>query len=295
MAQPNRQELRLTHDQAGHIYDRIINDISSFESDIESDLPIEQSMQMPKLLDKTAANLASGRRTARSVPAVNLYSNLAAEEISTMLIEALVGLDVVVNAADDIIDIEQLDRNQSAIVAANALFGHTFLLDNPALTHAVGATLREYYTALAQIPRVERELQKSLRQADSREERISITYDVYEYDAIDIDVFATIPGKELDISDETAELARDGLRCFRARHLLLEDLRHIERTLRQGDTNPVLYLVQNSEPADAAAEITAALERFEYPDGTPEVELLRTLERRPVDIEAAIKRKADHV
>lgn len=286
-----RSAKELTTKEVGAIYERFASDVAETETEIE--VPIGEPAGMGETLREPATELASEHRSVRTVPAINVYQQVTDRSIPESVVAALTGLDTVVNAADDLIDIESLSDGQRLKVCSTILFGHALLVDELGSSSAASGILRDYYTALAQIPAVERRLQHQLSQATDRDEKLTIARRVYKYDSVDIEAFARLPGIELDLDPtHIASIVAD-LRTFRARYLLFEDLRHVDRALEQGDTDPVLYFLQTCESAaDATQCIAEIASTFTYPDTeTGYQDLLRSLERYPESLESMVEEK----
>lgn len=280
----------VTAEHVGDIYRSFADEVEAVEAEIES--PIDELSAVGDALRKSAENIAAEHRTARTTAAINAYHRIVDRPIPEPIISSLTGLDVVINAADDVIDVRPLTDDRRFECCSNLLFGHVLLIDELGFSDELAGVLVEYYTALAQVPIVERRLQQRLERATERTTELALARRVYEYDSVDIEAFAKIPGIELELDPEHVADVVDDLRTFRARHLLFEDIRHVERTANHGDTNPAMYFLRTRSPDASAQCLRAVASSFTYADDAAEyVDRLRILERRPESLEDVIDRK----
>jgi hypothetical protein len=283
---------QLTNEEVAGSYRQFANRIADIEDGLVTDVPTETTADIPAALEKPAQAIETQRRTARTVPVLNVYRRVTGEPIPDRLVSALTALDVIINATDDIVDTQPLSDRDCVTFSSNILFGHLYLFSALDSAETSVQTLAEYYTAVAQIPQVERRLQRRLADAGSRQEAVATAGAVYEYDSVDIEGFVLLSATEFDHDPETTATLLEEFRTFRARHLLYEDIRHVERTISQGDTNPVMYFIDKYDSVSAIADaVRDVLSRFEY-SGTGEyVSVLQSFERAPDDLEALIRRQ----
>lgn len=283
---------RLTNEEVADSYRQFAKRIADVEDGLVADVPIETTADISAALEKPVEAIERGKRTARTVPVLNVYHRLTGESIPDTLVSALTALDVIINATDDIVDTQHLGDRDRVTFSSNVLFGHLYLfsaLDSP---DTAVPTLAEYYTAVAQIPQVERRLQRRLVDASDREEAIATAGAMYEYDSVDIEGFVLLSATELDRDPETTATLLEDFRTFRARHLLYEDVRHVERTVSQGDTNPVMYFIDEYDSPEAIADaLRDVLSQFEYLSSGEYISLLKSFERVPEDLEELIQRQ----
>ena len=90
-------------------------------------------------------------------------------------------------------------------------------------------------------------------------------------------------------ADVVARLRRD-LHAFRARYLLFEDLRHVDRDRVEGHENPAVALAGQVDDGVAVGLFETVYGAFVYSDaGVREYgDLLDRLERRPDDLASAV-------
>jgi hypothetical protein len=270
-------------------YRQFSEKVADIEQRIIDDVPLTGGADISDALKRSASAIETETRTARTVPVLNVYRYLTGSPVPQSLVSALTALDVIINAADDVIDTEPIENRDRVTYTSNILFGHLQLFANLDAPDAAISTLTEYYTAVAQIPRVEHRLQRQLIEASERGAMISTAREVYEYDSVDIEGFALLPATEYDIDAETAATLLDDFRTFRARHLLFEDVRHVERTAAQNDTNPVMYFAEKYDSAAMIAEtLREVLSPLTYRGEGEYIAILEAAEREPDDLEAMV-------
>ncbi|MDS0261480.1 hypothetical protein NDI56_18925, partial [Haloarcula sp. S1CR25-12] len=123
-----------------------------------------------------------------------------------------------------------------------------------------------------------------------RADQITVATEIYQYRALDIDVFVELAlliyadSAQSDLSQSVREALHDDLITHRARCLLFKDIHDIQRDYRDNDVTPVLAHLEETEDAAAVATfIDDIANRFSYSAdsrGSYRNALL-SLERRP--------------
>lgn len=234
-----------------------------------------------------------GWKKSRVVPALLAYdSDLDRAELETVL-RILTGLDVLIMVSDELIDTSGDDWNRRTTLVINAavssLLAFGSIPDDAAAE--LGDVITRYMSEASYIPLVEREVQRELAGVDDVEEAMELIRFSYSFRARDISAFATVPGVVSDADRETMDTASRSLHTYRVHHLLFDDVRDVERDLRDGIETPVMWLLETLDDPDAVADRIDDLYRaFDYPADTECRHQLRSLEDRPDDLRRELAR-----
>lgn len=287
-------------DEIGQLYSDLAEDVSTRERQLREELPIESTAEIHAHLRGVVEDWKNGRKSVRTVPVCEVYRLEIGEPLEESLIQLLTGLDASINVLDDIIDTQELTPQVRIGLTVNAAFSVVLLVENtpPRARDEVGNQLREYFTALFQIPLVEQRLFALMEDAETEDQRQQAAEQIYAYRSRDIDAFADIAAVVSDLDTETKPRVRHDLRTYRARRLLFKDIRDVERDLRDDDMTPVIQLLRHHETTD---EIVAAVmdlyRRFSYSEvGNKRYgDRLDELEGEPDDLESVLREAEEHV
>jgi hypothetical protein len=216
------------------------------------------------------------------------------------VVELLTGLDATVNTLDDAIDTKELSVETRISLTVNAAFSAVLMIENcPRGSRTeIRDVLTEYFTALFQIPLVERQLFQSMQDATTKRERQTAAQHIYAYCARDIDAFARLSAVVHEISSETEQQILQDLRTYRARRLLFKDIRDVERDLVDEDMTPIIQFIRHH---DSVAPVEEAIEKlygsFSYTDSGEAYygDVLRELEDAPDNLRLTLAENQDLV
>lgn len=288
-----------TKDSIHHVYAALANDIQTREQELRDDLPVETTANIHAHLRGVVADWDANRKSLRTVPVCHAYARQLDTPLEDSIKRLLTGLDASVNALDDIIDTKDLAMRDRIALTVNVAFSSVLIAENcPTDTReAIRDLLREYFTALFQIPLVEQDLFTTMKDATTAEQRQRAAEQIYAYRARDIDAFAGIPAITANLDAETErQLLRD-LRTYRARRLLFKDIYDVERDIADDDVTPVIHLLRQYESiGDVADAVEGLYLRFSYSEGG-DVQyggILRELERPPDDLRSLLQNAAQY-
>lgn len=271
------------------------DDVRAVEDELADEIPGGPPQGIHRSLERVGHELASGARTMRTHPAINAVARVTDEPVRAGLLRAMMALDAKVNAVDDVIDTRTLDREERTHLMTVIGFSDLSMLEELPPEHVaeVARILRRYSVELAQIPVVEHRLRARLRTATTRQDRLEGATAIYGYRARDMKAFAEIPAVVAGVSPRVVDRLVADLCAFRARFLLFEDFRHVERDLAADHESPIMVLAgAGATPADLESVVRALLSEFAYTswaDGRYRA-VLEALERRPDDVAAVVDR-----
>ncbi|QSG07130.1 hypothetical protein [Halapricum desulfuricans] len=276
------------------LYRDLINDISIREENLRDALPVEATAELPAHLRSTETDWESGRKSLRTVPAVNAYTCELEQTVEDAVLRMLTGLDANVNVLDDVIDSQTLTAETRIRLTVNAAFSSVLITENlpTGRQDEAGDLLRDYFTALFQIPLVEQRLFNEMEDAENDSARVTAGVQIYSYRSRDIDAFARLPALVAEVTPATKRRLVQDLRTYRARRLLFKDIHDVPRDMSDNDMTPVIHLLQHhqsvDETVDAVERIYAA---FEYStQGTQQYSsLLKELEGVPPNLRALLQ------
>ncbi|MFB6127892.1 MAG: hypothetical protein ABEJ79_11445 [Halolamina sp.] len=292
--------LPVSRHEVRRVYADLADDVSAREQALADVLPVDAAAGLSDSLWEVVDNWESGRKSLRTVPACNVYACHSEQPLGDGLIRTLTGLDATINLYDDIIDTRELSTRSKVALTVNAALAGVLTTDGcpPAAKPAVTEALFDYFTTVFQIPPVERELLGEMATVDSQRERRAAAERFYAYRSRDIDALARIPAAVLDVDDGAAQRLLEDLRTYRCRRLLFKDIRDVERHLADGDTTPVLHLLQT---ADQTSDVVEAIEdlyaRFTYSTSGQVVygDVLMQLESPPEDLGNTVRQARESV
>jgi hypothetical protein len=153
-------ELPVEAEEVHAIYLELADEVLAHEESLKEDLPIDATAGVATYLGEVVDSWDDARKSLRTVPAANVYAREMGEPVGSSVLRVLVGLDAEVNVLDDVIDTTDLSTQRRVALTANAAFSSLSIAEHapPAHRQAITATLREYFTALFQIPLVEARL-----------------------------------------------------------------------------------------------------------------------------------------
>lgn len=287
-------------DEIGQLYADLAEDVLTREQGLREDLPIESTAEVHTHLRELVKDWKSGRKSVRTLPVCEVYTRELGKPLEESLKELLTGLDASINVLDDIIDTQELTPEARIGLTVNAAFSAVLLAENcpSGVRDKVGNQLRDYFTALFQIPLVEQRLFASMENVETEDQRRQAAEQTYAYRSRDIDAFADIAAVVTDLDSETKPRVRHDLRTYRARRLLFKDIHDVERDLRDDDMTPVIQLLRHHETTD---EIIAAVmdlyRRFSYSKAGNERygNRLNELEGKPDDLDSLLSDAEDRV
>ncbi|MFC4359143.1 hypothetical protein ACFO0N_14445 [Halobium salinum] len=282
------------------IHDALADEVSARERRLGEDLPLDATAGLGDLLHDVVDNWESGRKSLRTVPVCNVFARELDRPVSEETKRLATGLDAIINVYDDIIDTRELTTEAKIAYTVNAAFSGVAMVEScpPGAREAVNEVLLDYFTAVFQIPLVERTLFERMEAMTSRHLQLNAAATLYRYRARDIDAFAELPAAVMDVDADVADRLRADLRAYRARRLLFKDIGDVERDLDDGDTTPVVYFLQTCETTEAVVDAVEELyARFTYSDvGRDRYgDVLTELEDAPADLDALIRETRDAV
>lgn len=290
----NVTDLPVAPREIRRIYARLVEDIAAREQGLRGDLPVEAVAEIHTDLQEVVDNWEHRRKSLRTVPACNVYTRECKQSVGTPIRRTLTSLDAIVNVLDDIIDTRELSEELRIGLTVNAAFSAVLMAEScpDSLRAEAGDLLREYFTALFQVPLVERELFETMTEATNPQKRRDIAERIYAYRARDVDAFARLPSVVLGVSQETEQRLLSDLRAYRARRLLFKDISDVERDLSDGDITPLIHLLRTHE---TTANVVDAIEdlrsRFDYSDAGRRRygDVLDELEAPPPDLASVLR------
>lgn len=249
------------------IYTEMADKVFADEESLRDSLPIDTTVGVSTHLTELVDRWNDGRKSLRTTPTVNIYTSELDNRLDPSVLRVLVAIDAQVNVLDDIIDIKDLPTEDRVALTANAAFASTLIADAAPSAHrdAITTVLREYFTALFQIPLVEARLFEKMRDATTITARREAAQEIYAYRARDIDAFAKIPALTADLDEQTKQQLFSDLRVYRARRLLFKDIHDVSRDLTDDDMTPVIALLTTYDSTETVTtEIEQIYEQFEY-------------------------------
>lgn len=292
--------LPVSQQEVRRIYSDLADEVSRREDRLGEELPVDTTADIPSKLRDAVTNWQTGRKSLRTVPACNAFARQCTEPVPEAIKELLTGLDAIINVLDDIIDTRNLSTQAKVALTLNAAFSSVLMVENcPAEARVdINDILLDYFTAVFQIPLVERELFDDIRNASSPRLQQNAAESFYAYRSRDIDAFARIPATMMDVDPAAQERILEDLRTYRGRRLLFKDITDVERDIADGDTTPVIYFLQTYDRTEDVVEAIEDLHaRFTYSDrgwrnyGT----ILEDLEDPPEDLHSVIRRTQDAI
>lgn len=294
-----RERLPVEPEVIQAIYLEIANEISANEESLRDSLPIDATAGISTYLSEVVNRWNDGRKSLRTTPAANVYDRELHAPLDPSIIRVLVGVDAEVNVLDDIIDTKDLPTERRVALTANAAFASLLIADSapPAHREAITTALREYFTALFQIPLVEARLLETMRDAATRTARLEASREIYAYRARDIDAFARIPALVAGLDEQIEQRLLSDLRVYRAHRLLFKDIHDVSRDLADADMTPVVALLTtHSSIEPIMSEVEQIYDHFEYSTTgkTRYGDVLDELEDPPDDL-AALLQEQQHL
>ena len=277
------------------IYMDLADDVANRERRLGEELPVGRTFDIPARLLDAVDNWETGRKSLRTVPACNVYARHCDDVVPQPVIRTMTGLDAVINMLDDIIDTKGLTTETKVALTLNVAFSTVLMVEGcpPAAKQEVNDNLLEYFTAVFQIPLVERKLFTRMKGATTKEDRLAAAESFYAYRARDIDAFARIPAAVMDVDDEERSQLLSDLRTYRARRLMFKDIHDVERDIADGDTNPLIHLLRTADGTqDVVSDIEDLYARFTYSDAGQRIygDILQELEDPPANLHSVIRR-----
>lgn len=275
------------------VVDDLASAIAAQESRLEGALPVGSAYGITACLERVIDEWESGYRGMRSYPVVNTYGQAFGRRVPERLLPVLVALDLKVVTFDDLIDTQALTQDEK--ICSSAVVAFSTLLEWQPLpsehVEEIADVLRDYWVVLSQIPLVEGRTMDTIRRAATADEMLAASQSVYAYRARDIDAFVRIPAKIDGLGEPRTAAYLSDLRAFRARYLLFEDFRHIQRDLQEGHANPAIVLMNViDDPTDVVEVIESMYGQFEYRSERADYyPLLSSMERRPDDPERLVR------
>lgn len=287
-------ELSVGDDEIYRIYRDLIEDISIREEKHRDEIPIEGTAELPTHLDDIVNDWETGRKSLRTVPVANVYAEEFERSLEESVLRTLTGLDATVNVLDDIIDSQSPTPESRVRLTVNAAFSSVLVAENLPTENRDQANdlLRQYFTALFQIPLVERRLFDEMKAVASDPEREAAAVKSYSYRARDIDIFARLPAISSGVEPDIEQRLVQDLRTYRARRLLFKDIYDVPRDLSDGDITPIIHVLRNGRSVDETVEtIERIYAEFEYTNkGIQQYgSILKHLEGIPSDINTLLQ------
>lgn len=282
------------------IYADIAEDVSVREERLREELPIETTAGIHTHLSSVVDDWETGRKSLRTVPVCTVCASELGRPPGNQLKTLLTGLDASVNVLDDIIDTRELPPRVRIGLTVKAAFSTVLIAEHcpPGTRDEIGDRLRDYFTALFQIPLVERRLFASMTAADDQQRRQQAAKRIYGYRSRDIDAFVHLATEVSGLNAEDEQRLLRDLRAYRARRLLFKDIRDIERDLRDDDPTPVSFLLQHHDSIEAVLDgVQDLYARSPYSaDGDQRYgDALRELEDAPDDLHSVLREAKEHV
>lgn len=249
------------------IYENLVGDVSHWEEALRDALPVDTTAELPSHLHSIVDDWKTGRKSLRTVAAINAYAREIGDSPEGSIVRTLTGLDATFNVLDDVIDTQNLTTETRIRLTVNAAFSSVLIAENlpPEARGEIGSLMREYFTALFQIPLVESRLFDEMKTAESDSNRVAAAVKVYSYRARDIDAFAQIPAFVGGLQSETRRRSLQDLRTYRARRLLFKDIHDVPRDLADDDMTPIVHLLRSPQGVDEIADIVERIYvKFQY-------------------------------
>jgi len=250
----------------------IQEDISEREEMLDENLDID-TFGLNKLLDDIAGQWRKGEKSIRAHPVSNVLSTDT--KVNNSLQTSLVGLDALINCLDDIIDTENLTDEEKITYTANVAFSIPQIMKGSNEVDESYQIFSNYWTDIFQIPVVEERLNKKIENSKSKQKAIEAALKSYEYRARDIDIFTRI-GYQLTEPDLPKDQLIDDLRTYRARELLVKDIKDIERDKKDNDPTPIIKILDNENYRNSLIE--EIYEKMSYESEQEYQEILEYME-----------------
>lgn len=286
--------LPVSRREVRRIYADLAEDVSVRERRLGEDLPVDTTADIPARLRETIDKWKRGQKSLRTVPVCNVYARHCDGTVADSMKRTLTGLDATINMLDDIIDTQGLTKRSKVALTLNVAFSSVLMVEGcpPDARAEINDVLLEYFTAVFQIPLVERELLERMTRASSPGERLDAATSFYAYRSRDIDAFARLPATTRDMDPAVEERLLEDLRSYRGRRLIFKDIRDVERDLADGDTTPVIYFLRTCDGTEEIVDVIRDLHsRFTYSGAGRRSygDVLEELEDAPDDLHAAIR------
>ncbi len=290
------EELPVEPEEIHAIYLVIADEIFVHEESLRDSLPIDTTAGISTHLTELVDCWNDARKSIRTTPTANVYARELGDPPDPSILRVLVGLDAEVNVLDDIIDTKDLPTERRVALTANAAFASILIAESvpPAHRETIATVLREYFTALFQIPLVEARLFEKLRDAATLTARREAAREIYAYRARDIDAFARIPAIVFGLDEETKQRLLSDLRAYRAHRLLYKDIHDVSRDLADDDMTPVVALLTAYDSIETImTEVEQIYDHFEYTTTgkTRYKDVLNELEESPDDLATLLREK----
>ncbi len=250
--------------------DFLPENVSRMESNIERVPEDVETAGVSSILENPVKKWEEKRKSLRTLPAVNVYNEVLDHKLSKSTVSSLACLDAWIGAMDDEIDTKNISKDEKIAHVCNTAFSGSIGLVNLPEEHMeeIKKTLLTYLTELFQIPKVEKEVLITLRDTESLEKELDTAVKFYNYRSMDIDVFAKIPGLIHCLDEEDSEKFEDVVRdleIFRARELILKDIKDIKRDLKDEDYTAAIILMKKYDSHKKVHErIRKILNAFSY-------------------------------
>lgn len=294
------EKLPVSPEEIQAIYTEVADEIFADEESLRNEMPIDTTAGIAEHLTEVVDHWSDDHKSLRTTPTTNAYACELHDPPDASIQRVLVGLDAEVNVLDDIIDTKDLPTERRVALTANAAFASMLIAESAPQAHreTVATVLREYFTALFQIPLVEERLFEKMRDATTPTARREATREIYEYRARDIDAFARIPALVAGLDEQPKQRLLSDLRTYRAHRLLFKDIHDIPRDLEDDDTTPIIALLNTYDSIETiTTKIEQIYDTFEYTTtGEPRYgDVLTELEGAPDDLAALLREQHQFV
>jgi hypothetical protein len=246
------------------IYGELVEDVREREQELqENDLETEAA-GVAGLLERPVETWEDNEKSLRTAPVIVAYEE-SGHGVQQSAREMLTGLDASINVLDDIIDTQDLGKQEKVELTANAAFSGMLAFGSTPEQYQdeVRGVVTQYLTELFQIPMVEERELGRVRGSDSVEDALDPSCSSYGYRARDIDAFSQIPSVMNGI--EYPNSLTEDLRSFRAKELVLKDVHDVPRDLEDGDITPVIEIMDMADSEEEAYQAVRNLvDSFEY-------------------------------
>ncbi|MDS0261260.1 hypothetical protein NDI56_17820, partial [Haloarcula sp. S1CR25-12] len=175
-------------------YEALAERVATEEARLLRQFPLDEPQGIDDAIRGCISDWENQRKSLRTVAVVNALEHAADGDVPTVCVDVLVSLDATINVLDDIIDHASPSKADKVGYTANAAFATTLLHSSlPASVHKQATEqLFRYFTQLFQTPKVESRLLASMQRKTSRADQITVATEIYQYRALDIDVFVEL-------------------------------------------------------------------------------------------------------
>jgi hypothetical protein len=288
--------LRTERSDLTDVLTELAADLAARERRLGDGLPTGTVLGIADCIEEVRSGWESGMRSMRSYPTIAAFEHLLGIQVREDVRTLLVALDAKVIALDDIIDTEDPTRAEKVRSSVVVAFSTPLELGAvpPEHREEILEIQYEYWVVLSQLPLLEREMMDRMRGTDARDDLLDAAGSIYAYRSRDIDAFVEIVATTHEVDGALADPLLSDLRAFRARYLLYEDFRHIERDLAEGHQNPIIALMYAfDDPDEVTSTVEALYDRFDYTAAGRDRygDLLGELERRPDDLGRLVRER----